>query len=169
MVASGAWGEARVELIGGEIYFTPEEGFLHVDAVFALQSWLLAQVATIGLSVRIREAVHMPDGSVIAPDLAVFPAGTDARGMQAPLAELLIEVADTSERRDRDVKLPRYAAAGVKEVWIVSAPAKAITRYRAPIDGAWSFVDRLEVGQAASPLCAANFAFDPKDLPEAAD
>ncbi len=32
---------------------------------------------------------------------------------------LLIEVADSSLRYDREVKIPRYARAGVPEVWLV--------------------------------------------------
>ena len=168
MMASGVWGEARAELIGGEIYLMPEEGFLHVDCVRVLQRWLIAKIAPLGFEICIREPVHMPDGSVTIPDLSVFLAGTTARGMQAQAAELIIEVADTSERRDREIKLPRYAAAGVKEVWIVSAPVKAIARHRAALNGAWSFVDRLEAGQIVAARCAPDIGFNLDDLPDAA-
>ncbi len=167
LVASGALGEARAELIEGEVFLMPEEGFLHVDCVRVLQRWLLANLAPLGLEVCIREPVHLPDGSVTIPDLSVFPAGTTAREMRADRAELLIEVADATERRDRDLKLPRYAAAGVGEVWLVSAPARAVTRHRAPIDGAWSFVQRHGPGEAIAPHCAPDRAFDPAALPSA--
>lgn len=156
----------RIELIGGELFLMPEEGYAHVDAVFAVQQWLLSALAPRGLLVRIREPVHLPDGSVTIPDLSVFPAGTRARDMQAPRAELLIEVADTTERRDRRIKLPLYAAAGVNEVWLVQAAARVVGVHRRPIDGAFSFVDRFLPGQPVAPLCAPDAAFDPATLPE---
>jgi Uma2 family endonuclease len=43
---------------------------------------------------------------------------------------LLIEVADSTVRIDREVKLPVYAAAGVPEVWIVNLPDHQVEIYR---------------------------------------
>ncbi|MBY0447264.1 MAG: Uma2 family endonuclease, partial [Hyphomonadaceae bacterium] len=104
--------DRRAELLRGEIFIMPQEGFLHVDGVYALQAWLLAHVSPLGLLVRIREPLYLPGGSVLIPDLCVMPAGTDARAMQAERAALVIEVMDSTEVRDRKLKLPAYAEAG---------------------------------------------------------
>ena len=167
LAAANIFGETtRVELIAGEIFTMPEEGFLHVDVVHVLQNWLFAHVAPLGLSVFIREPVHLADGSALIPDLCVFPGGTDARGMLAARALLIVEVSDTTLKHDRDVKAPRYANDGAQELWIVGARARAISVHRAPLEGAWTFVDRVVTGRTASPLCAPGASFDPATLPE---
>ena len=45
---------------------------------------------------------------------------------------LLIEVADTSARYDREIKLPLYARHGVGEVWIVDLEARLLRSCRGP-------------------------------------
>ena len=45
---------------------------------------------------------------------------------------LLIEVAETSLRYDRSVKLRLYAEAGIQEYWIVDCAAESVEIYRAP-------------------------------------
>lgn len=167
MAAANVFGETtRVELIGGELFTMPEEGFLHVDCVHVLQNWLLAHVAPLGLNVFIREPVHMADGSALIPDICVFPSGTDARAMQAARALLIVEVSDTTLTRDRDIKAPRYSGDGVQELWIIEARARAVNVHRAPLEGAWTFLDRITPGRAVAPLCAPAAAFDPASLPE---
>jgi Uma2 family endonuclease len=161
-----AFGEGvRVELIGGDVYTMPEEGFLNVDVVRVLQKWLLASLLALGFEIAIREPIHLPDGSVLIPDLSVFPAGARAADMQAERALLIIEVADATLERDRKLKLPRYAEAGVAEVWLVEAQTRAIVAHRAPLDGAWTSVARFTVGQSAAPACAAQAAFELAALP----
>lgn len=165
--AANVFGETtRVELVGGELFTMPEEGFLHVDIVHVLQDFLYASVAPLGLSIFIREPVHMADGSVLIPDLCVFPGGTNAREMQAARALLIVEVSDSTLTYDRTIKSPRYAADGVPELWIVDARARAIAVHRNPIDGVWSFVDRVTPGRRLAPLCAPGADFDPVAMPE---
>ena len=167
MTAAEVFGpDRRAELLRGEVFIMPQEGFLHVDCVYALQSWLLAHVSTLGLSVRIRDPLYLRDGSVLIPDLCVMPAGTEARAMRAERALLVIEVMDSTEGRDRKLKLPAYAEAGVQEVWLVEAKGRALTAHRAPLDGAWTSVQRCTPGQTLAPLCAPEAGFNPADLPE---
>lgn len=44
----------------------------------------------------------------------------------------MIEVADTSAESDRAVKLPRFAAAGIPEAWLVDLEHDVIEVYRQP-------------------------------------
>jgi len=44
----------------------------------------------------------------------------------------LIEVADSSLAYDRDVKLPRYACAGIPEVWILDLTGRRLLIHRHP-------------------------------------
>jgi hypothetical protein len=53
----------------------------------------------------------------------------------APTAEdvlLLVEVAETSLRFDRTVKLALYARAGIPWYWLANATAETVTVYRQP-------------------------------------
>ena len=50
---------------------------------------------------------------------------------------LLIEVADTSLEFDREVKLTRYAAAGIPEVWIVNLRMRQVEGHSDPVDGTY--------------------------------
>lgn len=45
---------------------------------------------------------------------------------------LLVEISDTTLRKDREVKLPLYAKAGIEEVWIWNVPEKQTEVYREP-------------------------------------
>ena len=64
---------------------------------------------------------------------------------------LLIEVADTSLPYDRGVKLSRYAAAGVIEVWIVDIAGDAVEGYRTPALDGYRDVARVPRGGSLSP------------------
>jgi Uma2 family endonuclease len=55
-----------------------------------------------------------------------------AKKPSAEDALLVVEVADTTLRFDTKVKLPRYAAAGIPEVWIENLPENVLLIYRDP-------------------------------------
>jgi Uma2 family endonuclease len=58
---------------------------------------------------------------------------------------LIIEVADMSLRYDRDVKVALYARHGITEVWLVDVRERRLTRYRDPVQGAYTRVDQPDV------------------------
>jgi Uma2 family endonuclease len=62
---------------------------------------------------------------------------------------LIIEVADTTARYDRDVKVPLYARQGIGEVWLVDLEAGRVEVYREPEQGAYRRVERLREGMLA--------------------
>ena len=47
-------------------------------------------------------------------------------------ALLVIEVAESSLAYDRDTKVPRFARAGVAEVWLIDVAGETLVRYRHP-------------------------------------
>ena len=72
-------------------------------------------------------------GSEPEPDIAVIRGREDDFWIKHPgTAELVIEVCLTSHDYDRS-KLAAYAAANVKEVWLVLVPEKQIEFYRRPV------------------------------------
>ena len=65
---------------------------------------------------------------------------------------LLIEVADSSLEIDRDVKLARYAGAGIPEVWIVNVRARQVEAYADPVDGTYRSRRVVTADGSISPL-----------------
>ena len=45
----------------------------------------------------------------------------------------MIEVSQSSARYDRQEKLPRYAAAGIPEVWLVDSEQSSVEQYTTPL------------------------------------
>ena len=74
------------------------------------------------------------------PDLALLRRREDFYRARRPGPAdilLLIEVSDTSLDFDRTVKLPRYAKAGLPEIWIVDLKRHVMEVYRDPAPEAY--------------------------------
>jgi Uma2 family endonuclease len=126
--------DARVELIDGEVIEMPPIGAPHAFVVTDIQNLLIAAVGDKAI-VRVQNPVRLGRHSEPQPDIAlVTPPASKYRTRHPEAADilLLIEVADTSLRLDRDLKLGLYARSGIPEVWLVDLNARAIRRYRAP-------------------------------------
>ena len=51
---------------------------------------------------------------------------------------LLVEVSESSLRKDRNVKAPLFARYGMSEYWIVNVVRREVEVYSNPLDGAYS-------------------------------
>ena len=90
------------------------------------------------LSVSVQNPVVLDDRSQPEPDLAVLRRRDDGYTTGLPgVADvvLLVEVADSSASEDRRAKIPRYAAAGVPEVWLLDLAVEVLERHREPTAG----------------------------------
>lgn len=89
-----------------------------------------------GYSIRQESPLTLQDSEPLQ-DVAVA-AGVDADfdERHPTTAELVIEVAVSSERPDREMAA-LYAEAGVKEYWIVLAPRRQVEVYRRPEAGGY--------------------------------
>lgn len=126
--------DARVELIDGEVIEMPPIGAPHASVVTDLQNLLVEAVGKSAI-VRVQNPVHLNHFNEPEPDIAlVRPPARKYREAHPKPADvmLLIEVADTSLRFDRDVKIRTYARGGVPEVWLLDLNASRIIRFREP-------------------------------------
>jgi Uma2 family endonuclease len=143
--------DARVELIDGQIIDMPPIGSPHAGTVNHLVK-LLAQVVGDHAVLLAQNPVVLGDHSSPQPDLALARPKADfyaSRHPQPADLMLVVEVADTSLRFDRDDKVPLYARHGIPEVWLVDLGGKRILRYRQPQEGVYAAVDQPDL---ASPL-----------------
>lgn len=143
MVDAGILNEdSRVELIRGRIVDMAAVGSPHIVAVIRLTRLLIAAIGDRGV-VSVQNPVRVDDGSEPQPDFAVLPPGADDFGAPTPRASevlLLIEVADSSLREDREIKAELYAEAGVAEYWIVNLVDQVFEVHRRPSAGRYQDV-----------------------------
>jgi Uma2 family endonuclease len=122
----------RVELIEGEIIIMAPIGLRHATCVA-----LLNRELTLALGRRAflwpQNPVRLFPDTEPQPDVVILRERADDYA-HAPARPsdvlLLVEVADTSYRYDRRVKLPLYARSGVAELWIVDLTRDLIEIYR---------------------------------------
>lgn len=129
--------EARVELIEGEIVAMAPIGTPHGYVVDALNDRIAVVVHGKAI-VRIQGALRLSNLTELMPDLSVLKLPAEqyrAKQASASDALLVIEVSDTTVRKDTRVKIPLYARHQVPEVWIVDLQKKCFRFYRSPLDG----------------------------------
>lgn len=136
MAEAGIFGEGdRIELIDGDLIDMAPIGQGHAAIVNGLTEALVVACAGRAI-VSPQNSVRIGRSSEPQPDLAVLRRRADFYAAGEPPGPtdilLLVEVADSSLRFDRTVKLPLYARAGVAEMWIVDLKRRAIDVYRAP-------------------------------------
>jgi Uma2 family endonuclease len=128
--------DARVELIDGEVIEMPPIGAAHASVVTDLQNRLIAAAGQ-RVIVRVQNPIHLGRHDEPQPDIALVTPPASKYRTRHPVAAdvlLLIEVAETSLRVDRDLKLGLYARCAIPEVWLVDIKAGRITCYRDPSD-----------------------------------
>ena len=140
LVELGVFANEKIELLQGGLVAMSPQGSRHAFIVQVLNERLV-----MGLQGRAHVRVQLPfaasEISEPEPDVAVMPLG-DYYNEHPTRALLVIEVADTSLREDRDLKSPIYAAAGVPEFWLVDVNDQTVTVYRNPDGGAWTEMKR---------------------------
>jgi Uma2 family endonuclease len=146
--------DTRVELIAGDIVVREPIGSYHagtVDRLTRLWTRILGERAV----VRVQNPVELAqDDSEVQPDVTLLRPRADfyTRGHPVPAdALLLIEVADTSLARDRRVKIPLYARAGVREVWLVDLIGDRVEVHRDPTAAGYGRVRTLGRGDSVVP------------------
>src|SRR5436190_3054902 len=110
----------RVELIDGEIIEMSPIGVRHAECVERATTFFTDSFGRKAI-VSVQNPLRLTTYTEPQPDIVVLKRRADfyklkRRGPEDVL--LVVEVADTTLRYDRNVKHPRYAAAGVSEVWI---------------------------------------------------
>ena len=124
----------HVELIDGELVEMPPMGSEHAGIVNELAGALFGLLDS-SVRLRVRSSVQLTRYTQPEPDLVIVSRDSRLylRGHPQPQDVLVaVEVADSSLTFDREQKMPRYAAAGVPEAWLVDVRARTITVYTDP-------------------------------------
>ena len=151
--------DERVELIEGEIVEMSPIGDPHAAFVANLTHLLVNRVGD-RARVWVQGPVRVPPRSKPQPDLALLRARSYVHaGATTDDVLLVIEVADTSLRYDRTVKLPLYARAGIMEYWLIDANAETLEIHRSPDGERYAEHRRASRGEGVAPLAFPDATF----------
>lgn len=132
MAEAGIIGpEERVELINGEIIEMSPIGKEHALAVRCINRLLHSLLDQQQYIIDVQNPIPINEHSEPEPDVMVMPFQDDlyADGVYPSDVLLLIEVSDTTLKKDIQLKLPLYAQAGIPEVWIVDIQHGQVAQY----------------------------------------
>ena len=156
--------EDRVELIDGEIFEMSPIGSRHLACVNRATRLFVSTCAN-RVVVSVQNPLQLSNYTEPEPDVVLLKPRSDEYAAKKPMAEdalLVIEVAETTLKFDRRVKLPRYAKAGIPEVWIENLVDDVLLVYRDPIGNRFATELTLRPGESVSPIAFpdAIFAID---------
>src|SRR5215471_15727931 len=141
MAAAGILGpEDRVELIDGEIIEMSPIGDRHAGQVVRAIRLFTTALAGRAL-INVQNPLLLDNYNEPQPDLVVLKPRPDDYIYKKVCAEdalLVIEVSDTTFRYDRNVKIPKFAAAGIREVWIENLKGDELLVCRDPAGNAYN-------------------------------
>jgi Uma2 family endonuclease len=99
------------------------------------------------------------------PDILVHPAEILVPAVRGPTALLVIEIADSSLSYDLEVKAPLYAAAGVREYWVIDAVKLTTTVHREPSGSVYASRHQSPADHVLTPAATSALTVRLSDLP----
>lgn len=158
--------ETRTELVEGEIRIMAPIGPEHGSSVNTLHRLFVQRVGARAF-VSSQSSLRLGDRTMLQPDVALLrPESSDyfERYPEAADVLLVVEVAFSSLRYDRNRKVPLYARTGIPEVWIVAIGERRLEVYREPAGGRYASVATLTVGDSVAPLAWPDVVLDVGEL-----
>lgn len=158
----------RVELVDGDIVNMAAIGSYHAGCVMCL-STLFTRKAGDRVFVNVQNPLQLDRLSVFQPDLAILLPRDDFYTESHPTPQdtlLIIEVSDSSVDYDRNVKIPRYAQAGVPEVWQVNLVYGLIDTFSDldPVTVRYRSMRRFSPGQQIVPALLPDITLEVNDI-----
>lgn len=163
MVERGILGkDDKVELLRGQIVAMSPIGTPHTKVMI----WLNARlIRSLDASYEVRPGCPFAadEWSEPEPDLAVRRA--DDRRDHPDKLLLVIEISDSSLRKDRGIKQAIYAAAGVPEYWIFDVQHDVVEVYTKPRGETYEQLQTLRAGDVLRPTTIPELAIPLDELP----
>jgi len=156
----------RVELIDGEIIEMSPIGDRHAGCVNRATHLFTSRLGN-RVVVSIQNPLQLSKFTEPEPDVVVLKPQADYYASKKVWAEdalLVIEVADTTLSFDRRVKVPRYAAAGVPEVWIENLQDDTLLVFRDLAGTQYKTSLALRRGETIIPVALPDVIFSVEDL-----
>src|SRR5450432_3713935 len=156
MVAAGFFENERIELIQGVLVEMSPQKPLHASVIQSLNRLLVPRLLG-RADVRVQLPFAVSDDSLPEPDLALVRPEPFADAHPSA-AFLIIEVADSSLKFDRQEKAGLYARASVPEYWVVNLADRIIERHSEPAGGTYARSTPFRSGETVCPLAFPDVA-----------
>lgn len=156
----------RVELLDGEIVQMSPIGSPHAGCVDRLNA-LFARRLRGRAIVRVQNPIVLDRYSEPQPDLTLLAPRPDFYSAAHPRPRdvlLAVEVMHASRGYDRTLKLPLYARAELREVWLVDLAGRAVEVYTRPALRGYRQQQRLVPGRVLAPLAFPRLRFRVTEL-----
>ena len=167
MIESGIIREGeRVELISGQIFTMAAKGTRHTVSTTRLLKKLLSLIEERAI-VRCQDPITLPKNSEPEPDIVIARLRADDYVDSHPSAAdiiLIIEVADSTIKFDREIKAAIYAAAGVSEYWIFNLLDDRLEIYRQPEGSIYTSIQIVTPPQSVNLSQFSEIALDIGDF-----
>lgn len=166
MAEAGILGEDdRVELIDGQVAPMSPIGSRHAGTIIRLNRLFVTGLRNRAL-VSVQNPVRLGEHDEPQADLAILRPRSDDYAIRLPEAAdvlLLVEVADSSLERDRDLKAPLYARAGIPEYWVWDLVHQQVLVHRDPTPEGYISVETVGPEDALGPAAFPDLRLDPRD------
>jgi Uma2 family endonuclease len=167
MAEAGILGEDdRVELIEGEIVEMPPIGNSRARTVDRLTMAIVPQLVALDAFATVQNPIRLSRNTEPLPDF-VLVRGNPGALTEHPGPEevlLVVEVSDSTLRSDRNRKLPSYARAGIREVWLINLPARTVEVMRSPRGDSYSQIETLRGDDTLSPVALPHVRIRVSDI-----
>ncbi|MDX2289503.1 MAG: Uma2 family endonuclease [Hyphomicrobiaceae bacterium] len=157
--------EERVELIGGDIVVMSPKGRIHEILRSELVVFWLRNGPR-NLKMATESPLRLSDDYEPVPDIIVYPANLVAPDVRPETVLLVVEVSDTTLAYDRKRKSVYYAAAGVREYWVINAQNRVTTVFRQPTAEGYASVTDIGPAERIAPEAAPELQVVLAALPE---
>ena len=167
--STGLWDQQRLELVDGELISKMGKKRRHVNALVAVQDWLIRTFGAqfVNPEAPIDVAPEDNPTNEPEPDLVVLAKPSreyeDANPRPGDL-RLVVEISDSTLGFDLTAKAELYARAGIVEYWVIDVSARRLIVHRDPGAGIYRSVTVYSEDEAASPLASPVSSFKIADM-----
>lgn len=153
--------DEKLELIEGEIIPKMTQNEPHAVCLCLVQNKLF-RIFSDGFTVRVQMPLALGPRSRPEPDMAVVRgAARDYLAAHPAVAELVVEISDSTLAQDRETKAALYARHEIPEYWIVNLIERTVELFRDPapqsgalLGHAYRYRQTLRSGDTFAPLAA---------------
>ena len=156
----------RLELIRGEIRQKCEVSPLHEHTADRLNEWSMRALPRGAYRVRVLNSIGFPGlESITEPDLAWVTERdySQARPTSVDVV-LIIEIAEASLSYDCGEKADLYAAAAIKDYWVINLPDRSVEVRRDPGTGRYRSLQTYTGDDEVRPLAMPEITLRPSML-----
>lgn len=146
--------DEQVELLAGHIIQKMPKGPAHSAFCKRIEKLLESSLGE-RILVRLQDPIQLNPLSEPEPDIAIVQPRDDFYEAAHPSPEQvywLIEIADTTIKRDLGLKADLYAVAGVKDYWVLNLATRQLHIFREPQADGYQRQTILQNQQTVSPL-----------------